>query len=388
MKYLKIILFTLFLFVGNQINAQKIATNENGETIVVFDDGSWRYYEETDEYDQFLMKKHLKALNSKGNDEKENPTPSKNIQESISKIDVLNDKVANAQISLEDAQDEEQMLKDQIRRYKKLKNKSKVAALKTILTKKKYEVKRKKKFFKNAKNQLKYYQKEAKKGKKKHRKKNKAKKNIEDDFEVEEDTDIVGDDTNVGTKTNSSSENDYAKYSQKDDVKYTPPTFPCTFSNNESNTENFKKQLEPQLFFAYTPASMLATQNNKDEDYIHCIGQISKIKGGNLILDLTITIASENAKNEYGLIEKGSLLILKMIDKSSITTSSRRTVIGVYNEVDKSVTYEASYNIPSGMVKKLKNVELDIAKLIWSTGYEEYEIFETDFFINQLKCFK
>ena len=240
----------------------------------------------------------------------------------------------------------------------------------------------------NQKKQLKYYQNEVQKGKKKKKKEKRKTKTIkfEDDFEIEAEIQTDVNESNPNQDP-SSGKNDYAKYSQMNDVKYSPPTFPCTFTNND-NTENFKKQLEPQQFFAYTPPSMLATQKNKDEDYIHCDGQISKIKGGNLILDLTITINSENAKNEYGLIEKGSLLVLKMIDKSSITTTSRRTVIGLFNEVDKSVTYEASYNIPSGMVKKLMTIELDFVKLIWSTGYEEYEIFETDFFINQLKCFE
>ena len=373
MKLLQYLVISGFLLLGLKLNAQKISTNENGETIILFSDGSWRYYDENDEYDQFLMKKHLQTLQPKEGSDAHDSTHFK-MDESLNKGEVLSKKVADAKIKLEDVQDEKQILQDQIRRYKKLKNKEKVTLLKKLLKNKKIEIKETKKFYKNAEKQLAYYQKES----------NKIKD--EDDFEIDNQGDDKDKDSDAKNDKNESAA--YAKYSAQNDVMVTPPTFPCTFIEAENGEEKLKQQLEPQLFFNYTPTAMMAAKLNKEENYIQCIGQISKVKGGNLILDLTITIASENAKNEYGLIEKGSLLILKLIDHSSISISSRRTVIGRFNEVDKSVVYEASYNIPAGSVKKLASKELDFIKLIWSTGYEEYEIYETDFFIRQLKCLK
>lgn len=377
---LPIILILTFSFLGCFTSfAQSISTNENGDTIIRFDDGSWRYYDKNDDYDQFIMEKHLNDPKSKRDDDQPATVlavPS--IAESINQIDVLNLKVFEAKIALEDAQDEKEILQDQVKLNKKAKKELKVSMLKSLLKKKKQEIKMLKKHYKLSKQQVAYYQRELKKTKR-------SSTNDEDDFISENEGVSQKDENQESSEINSKKQDDYAKYSADKDVLYHPPVYPCQYLDT---TEQIHSKLIHQKFFSYSPPAMKNNHDNKNKDYIHCTGQISKIKGGNLVLNLVITIASETAKNEYGLIEKGSMMILKMVDKSSISVRSRQTTIGRSNEVDKSIIYESSYNIPSGFVKKLKTMELDKVKIIWSTGYEEYEIYETDFFMNQLNCFK
>lgn len=383
MKFIKFLPILCCFFWSIPSNSQVISTNQNGETIIQYDDGSWRFFDKEDEYDQFLMKKHLQSLKKRGTENNHDNDPAAILaipaSVTIDKLAKLNKKINLARINLEDAQDEKQIIIDQIKRNKKAKNVLKVAMLKTLLKKQKSKIKTYKQTYKDAKKELALHQSILKFRKKQEKNADVDPKDIEIATESDEQIESSG---------NHKKKAEYASYSVDNDVMLNPPTIPCEFLDKDVPDDQNPTKLVPKKFFTYTPSAMMANQKDKTHNYIYCSGQISLIKGGNLILNLVITIDSESAKNEYGLIEKGSMMILKMVDKSSISIRSRKTTIGRSNEIDKSVIYEASYTIPSGSVKKLKMMELDKVKLIWSTGYEEYEIYETDFFINQLNCFQ
>ena len=60
--------------------------------------------------------------------------------------------------------------------------------------------------------------------------------------------------------------------------------------------------------------------------------------------------------------------------------------MGTLNPLKKSVVYKPQYLIGSNQAKELSKGEVDRIRLVWSSGYEDYEIYELDFFINQFRC--
>ena len=47
-NFFLLLLATIFIFNSDQLNAQEVKTNERGEKIVVYPDGSWRYFDESE----------------------------------------------------------------------------------------------------------------------------------------------------------------------------------------------------------------------------------------------------------------------------------------------------------------------------------------------------
>jgi len=101
---------------------------------------------------------------------------------------------------------------------------------------------------------------------------------------------------------------------------------------------------------------------------------------------LEITIASEHAQRDYGIIEKGSVLNIKLMDDTNVKLFNNKTDVGVSNELTNSVTYQAQYVVSPGAEKVLRKNEIDKIRVIWSSGYEDYEVYDLDFFINQFRC--
>lgn len=126
----------------------------------------------------------------------------------------------------------------------------------------------------------------------------------------------------------------------------------------------------------------------KSEDYISCKGSLTQIKGGVLLLNLFISINTTDAKRAFGGLTKGSMITLKMINGESVDLVNNQTDRGIFDPLKKQHTFTGQYRINSGQEKKLRKNELDFVRIIWDTGFEDYEIYNLDFFSNQFKCLK
>ena len=145
-----------------------------------------------------------------------------------------------------------------------------------------------------------------------------------------------------------------------------------------------RRQVAKQILFSHTADEMRPFFNNKD--YLTCNAYLSSLSGGYTFLSLEITIASNTAQRSYGIIEKGSVLNLKLMDETNIKLFNNKTDVGIVNKLDNSVTYNAQYLISSGAEKMLRKNEIDKIRVIWSSGYEDYDVYDLDFFINQFNC--
>jgi hypothetical protein len=50
------------------------------------------------------------------------------------------------------------------------------------------------------------------------------------------------------------------------------------------------------------------------------------------------------------------------------------------------LTYRVHYAIAQDQMSFLSKSEVDKIRVFWSSGYEEYEVYQLDFFMKQLAC--
>lgn len=167
-----------------------------------------------------------------------------------------------------------------------------------------------------------------------------------------------------------------------------PPAYNCQIAREGVDEYTKKKvtELQRELFFTYTDKQVAPYLKGKN--YITCEAYLSKFATGQMYLQLRITVASKTARIEYGVINQGSQLSVKLIDGEIVNLYSAVSDGGVINENTNETIYRVGYAINRDNQKVLRNALVDAVRLTWSTGYEEYEVTNLDFFQNQLDCLK
>ncbi len=405
------IMFVIALMVAPTLNAQQITTNETGEKIIVFPDGSWRYAEDADiekmtkrgtpdaevVAEEVYTDEDLKiAIQIAEIAAAEETNAVRIAEEAQYEKLVIEDELKEAEASGDYFDDEIQEIKDRLKKAKKAEKKAK-SNLKKASKKAKAASKM---MAMNAEERLKALQ----KYELYHTLKNEARLAEQnavgmfpDEMPAREVDDvekvIASESKKVNTKkpvpvfhTNVQSNASFAKYNREKDVLLNPPSVECqlTFDGIDEFSGKKRKDVAKQLLFTYTNEELRSVY--KDQDYITCTGYVSSLSGGLKFLTLNITIASKTAQREYGILEKGGTINVKLLNGDNVKMGNTKTNMGIENPLDGSVSYRAQYLISSGDEKKLKNSEVDKLRIVWSSGYEDYEIYEMDFFLDQFKC--
>jgi len=426
-----LLLFACFLLSSSEANAQKLTTNEDGEKIIVYPDGSWRYFdandaEDVEEIEAAVMeeekkKKKKKKLrlpkkkkSKKSKTKKTKTRKSKRAKffkgknkknkvvldpeaeaaakrEAIRRADLAAAKEEAASLEVEELVFQRIFLEEELAEaYQNVDmTHEDVAVIEVELKKAKTEEKKSKDRLKKASDLAKRMEKMIEMPKAKRDKllakmdgssSKKNKSTVIDRAAANRDLE--------DTKRPFSGKRKLVTYNPKNDVMINPPSIDCnlSFDGVDEFTGNRRKDVGKQLFFTYTPDRF--KPYFKGRNYITCHGYLSKISDAGIILNLEFVILTEQAAREFGALEMGSSMTIRGINGNRISLTNKKTSIGMANSLDKTTTYKAQYVINSGDAKSLKKTEIDKIRVIWGTGYEDYEIYEVDFLIDQFKCLK
>jgi hypothetical protein len=180
----------------------------------------------------------------------------------------------------------------------------------------------------------------------------------------------------------------YAAYDPAKDTRLSPPAFPCVFTHKEVDkfTGKLRRDLEPVLLFTHTPKDLRPFL--RDREYITCRGYLADLSDGLLFLSLEFSIASNNAPAAFGGIPNGSIMSILPMKGETIRLFNSKTDAGFFDSGRGVYVYRAQYQISGLQEKVLQSMELDKIRVIWATGYEDYEVFDLDFFRNQINCLR
>ena len=159
------------------------------------------------------------------------------------------------------------------------------------------------------------------------------------------------------------------------------------FDERDEFTGNRKRGLRSRTFFTHTPKEVERLLTTSDP-FISAEGYLSRLTGDRTVLVLTFTITSPKVQRQFGQLREGGRLIVRTIDGESVTLYNSRFDSGKVDKARGTTTYTGLYSIPRGARKDLLDSEVDAVRVIWSTGYEDYEVFNLDFLQQQLECLK
>jgi hypothetical protein len=175
-------------------------------------------------------------------------------------------------------------------------------------------------------------------------------------------------------------------YDPKSNLLLFPPKKPCdlAFDDIDQFSGKKRKQTQKTLFFTHTPERFQSYF--KGRDYMQCYGTLVSVDGTPRFLNMEFVIATDQAAREFGILEKGSQFILRFIDGQRLILLNNKTITGIADPVSKTTTYSISYPLDKGQIKTLLSAEVDVVRMIWATGYEDYELYLVDFFRDLFLC--
>jgi hypothetical protein len=169
------------------------------------------------------------------------------------------------------------------------------------------------------------------------------------------------------------------------DLMGQPPQQDCitTQDSRDAATGEWTRQVAQRLLFTHTDERLRPLL--KDKEYLRCEGFLSS-RGNRQQLSLEFSFAYPNAREAYGFIESGSILTIKLLNGEFVNLRAEKLERGSYDTRKGVLTYRVAYPIDRRQLNILQQAEADFVRVFWSSGYEEYKIYQLDFFRQQLRC--
>jgi hypothetical protein len=123
----------------------------------------------------------------------------------------------------------------------------------------------------------------------------------------------------------------------------------------------------------------------KDRELITCTGSVWKI-GPFTYLNIDFHISSSHSQSNFGALASGSLFRLKLLNGEFVSLYNLKTDRGHIDAYTGDTVFSGQYALGKDEIKKLRSSELDKIRVLWGTGYEDYDVYNIDFFFNQLDC--
>lgn len=378
------IVLTILLFLPTNSSCQQILTNDNGEKIIVYEDGSWDFYKASPKdslqntsivqpepalsANEQLKKEVQKLLNeaniTKSSLERDYTLCITDRVALEEKLELLyKDKKITPPLTIHNV---EQELKDKIEEEKNIQKALEVENRKVESLEEAFEIHEKKPQKAFALIEKMGYQLTFSKS----------------DFESNA---PIGSSQNTDPFS-SAPQKKYASYDPKDDIILNPPKMDCQyqFDGRDEITGKKRRDVQTQLFFAFTPPSL--ANHLQEADYLKCIGHLTQISGGFQFLNLEFIIKSPNAQKAFGGLNHNSLLNIKLLNGDNIRLLNNKANLGTYDPIRRAYIFKGQFPISGRQSKILSKAEIDKVRVVWDTGYEDYEIYELDFFKNQFEC--
>jgi hypothetical protein len=104
------------------------------------------------------------------------------------------------------------------------------------------------------------------------------------------------------------------------------------------------------------------------------------------VLDLELVFNSSAVKSSYGSIDRDAFIKINFLRGPSIYLKTKDGSTNKTEPLTGNTIYNVRFQIPKkDDVKRLSKVHLESCGIMWTSGFENYPIYDTDFFIRQNK---
>jgi hypothetical protein len=157
-----------------------------------------------------------------------------------------------------------------------------------------------------------------------------------------------------------------------------------SFEGLDAKGIDWRRDGEKELLFTFTDERLSVFF--PDKEYLRCEAFLSTVGKREKQLTLEFIFAYPNAREAYGVIEQNSLLTLKLFDGQILQLKAGELDLGKYDTEKDLLIYRMVYQMDSQQINTLRRQDLEEIRMYWSAGFEVYPVFNIDFFSRQLKC--
>lgn len=181
---------------------------------------------------------------------------------------------------------------------------------------------------------------------------------------------------------------EFSDFKEQIDLSYNSfPGISCAvvFNGVDNSTMKERKQLKSYPFFYYTHKNLKSYY--KDQSFLEGFASVMEL-GDYTFVTFKIIIKSKDARRNYGIITENSLMRIKTISGELIYLPAFNTSNSSINKDTGFTEYYVAFGIDKENKRDLKKSDIDKIGIMWSSGFEEYDVYAVDLIKEQLKCLK
>lgn len=166
---------------------------------------------------------------------------------------------------------------------------------------------------------------------------------------------------------------------------YTTKPYDCKVIADTIDIESkrIQSRVPPAVLFTYTDPDLRPFL--KDKELITCNAAVSRV-GPYAYLTVEFQIASSHSQNNFGSLQSGSLFRLKLLNGDYVSLYNLKPDRGHLDPYSGYTIFTGQYALGKDEIKKLRSGDLDKIRVLWATGFEDYDVYNVDFFKYQLDC--
>ncbi len=383
MKIYRMLLVLAALSLAPALQAQEVRTNEKGEKIIVYPDGSWRYFDEVsgDPFGESQTQTPTELIPTDP-EERQAYEDRKSREKALRVADLATNRATQAHKQYTLARQRRIELQQSLKQLESLGKTVDKTEKQRTAQQLKSAAKAEKTAYKTWQKALKFAAKAEQMIDAAYKKRSKWLAKVEQN----DDALLAREETPAFTQLDFGPPENYASYDPAQDPLVNPPPYRCRFIRDETDefTGKRRKDLAAEELFTFTPPPLRTYM--KGRTFIRCSASMTSVSGGLVYLTLVFRVASPNAHKSFGGIPRGNFILLRTLDGEQIRLRNSLTDPGSYQASDGSYTFRAQCTISAGQQDMFKRAEIDNMRVVWQTGYEDYEIYRIDFFKDQLNC--
>lgn len=208
---------------------------------------------------------------------------------------------------------------------------------------------------------------------------------LKEEIDIAFNSNLSGDQSQSKSSFTTNTISNYTTEFNRDVTMYPREPYQCelVFDGKDPVTGKKKKEVSKGILFTYTQEKL--KPYFKEEDFMICESYLTEV-GSNNYLTLDIRLKSKDANRNYGYIPSDEIVKIEFIDGSKIIGNSIFLVEGEIEPYSGHTLFSSTYLVDKEDIKALKKGFVDNIGIMWSSGYEEYEVYKVDFLMNQAKC--
>lgn len=161
------------------------------------------------------------------------------------------------------------------------------------------------------------------------------------------------------------------------------PDCKIAFNGIDPNTLQKKIATENENIISYTHPKL--EEYYKEKSFL--TGDVSVVQlGKEKYLIMEIIVRSKDAIRNYGMIQVGSPMKIELINGESVYLFAQANASGLLIPQTNNIKYQVLFLLEKAEYKLLQKSEVNNIGMMWSSGYEKYDVYNIDVLLNQISC--